>query len=97
MLAVCVGKSDDLGALETRVAALNLPQDDEGPTDRTRFIVTEQRWFEVTGDFPRIVPQSFVNAAVPAGVQGLGYRIDLDGVSQVAEREMILERLGADL
>ncbi|MFI1740105.1 PD-(D/E)XK motif protein [Streptomyces sioyaensis] len=97
VLAACRGKVDDLIAWETRLAALGLPQDDDAPIARTRFLATEQRWFEVSRDFPRITPQSFVDASIPTGVHGLEYRIDLDSVSHVAERETVLERLGADL
>jgi len=96
MLAACRDKSDDLSALESRVAALNLPLGDDGPTNQLGFVVTEQCWYEVTGDFPRIVPQNFIDA-VPAGVHGLEYRIDLDSVSHITQREIVLARLGADL
>ncbi|MHB9858564.1 PD-(D/E)XK motif protein [Streptomyces sp. YIM S03343] len=97
LLAECRGMTDDLSALETRLTALGLPQDDEGPIGRTRFLATEQRWYEVSEDFPRVIPQSFVGAAVPVGVQDLEYRIDLDTVPHITEREPVLERVGADL
>ncbi|MEU1512261.1 PD-(D/E)XK motif protein [Streptomyces sp. NPDC005811] len=97
MLAECRGRIDDLSVLETRLAALGLPQDHEGEVAQIRFLATEQRWFEVSGDFPRITPQSFVDASIPVGVHGLEYRIDLDTVSYATERGTVLERLGADL
>ncbi|MFJ5026819.1 PD-(D/E)XK motif protein [Streptomyces sp. NPDC088560] len=97
LLVACRGKTDDIGVLETRLAALGLPQGDEGSIAQARFLATEQRWFEVSGDFPRITPQSFVEASIPAGVHNLEYRIDLDTISSTAERETVLERLGADL
>ncbi|MEU3936159.1 PD-(D/E)XK motif protein [Streptomyces sp. NPDC029044] len=97
ILDACREKTHDLAALDTRLAALGLPEGDEGPMSRTRFLPTEHRWYEVDGDFPRVVPQSFVRGAVPAGVQSVEYQIDLDAVSHLAEREVVLERLGADL
>ncbi|MFJ5611938.1 PD-(D/E)XK motif protein [Streptomyces sp. NPDC093221] len=97
ILAACREKIGDLGALETRLAALVLPESDEGPMGGTRFLPTEQRWYEVVGDFPRVVPQSFVDGAVPTGVHGLEYQIDLDAVSHLTEWEVVLDRLGADL
>jgi hypothetical protein len=97
ILAACREKTDDLSALETRLAALGLPEGDEGPVGRTRFLPTEDRWYEVAGDFPRVVPRNFVGGAVPTGVHALEYQIDLDAVSQLTEREVVLERLGADL
>ncbi|MFE5894217.1 PD-(D/E)XK motif protein [Streptomyces sp. NPDC056462] len=97
VLDACRGKIDDLTALETRVAALGLPHEDGGPVTQTRFLATEQRWFEVSGDFPRITPQSFVDTSIPTGVHGLEYRIDLDAISHVTARETVLEHLGADL
>ncbi|MFI6440663.1 PD-(D/E)XK motif protein [Streptomyces sp. NPDC050759] len=97
ILAACREKTDDLGALETRLAALGLPEGDEGPVGRTRFLATEDRWYDVAGDFPRVVPQNFVDGAVPTGVHSLEYQIDLDAVSHLTEREVVLQRLGADL
>lgn len=97
ILSVCREKTDDLGALETRLAALGLPEGDDGPMSRTRFLATEHRWYEVAGDFPRVVPQNFVDGAVPTGVHSLEYQIDLDAVSHLTERKVVLERLGADL
>ncbi|MGW2828249.1 PD-(D/E)XK motif protein [Streptomyces sp. NPDC001286] len=96
LLAACREMSDDLSALETRMAALALPLG-EGRIDQIRFLSSEQRWFEVSAGFPRIIPQSFVDGSVPTGVHALEYRIDLDTVSQTAKRENILQRLGADL
>ncbi|WP_281154916.1 PD-(D/E)XK motif protein [Streptomyces sp. HYC2] len=97
ILAACREKTDDLGALETRLAALGLPENNDGPMGRTRFLVTEHRWYEVAGDFPRVVRQNFVDGAVPTGVYSLEYQIDLDAVSHLTERKVVLERLGADL
>jgi hypothetical protein len=97
ILAACRRRTDDLSALETRIAALGLPQGNDGPIGQTRFLATEQRWFDVSGDFPRITPQSFLYESIPTGVYGLEYRIDLDTVSSTTERETVLERLGADL
>lgn len=97
VLAACRRKTDDLSALETRMTALGLPHDDAGPIAQTRFLVAEQRWFEVSGDFPRVIPQSFADGATPVGVQNLEYQIDLDSVSHITERELVLERIGADL
>ncbi|WP_259453957.1 PD-(D/E)XK motif protein [Streptomyces ginkgonis] len=97
ILAACREKTGDLGALETRLVALGLPEGDEGLMSRTRFLPTEHRWYEVAGDFPRVVPQRFLDGALPTGVHGLEYQIDLDAVSHLTEREVVLQRLGADL
>lgn len=97
MIEACRLRTEDLCAFESRLTALGLPSHDEGSIGRTRFLTTEQRWYEVSGDFPRIVPHSFVDAAVPIGVQSLNYRIDLDTVPHLTERNTVLQRLGADL
>lgn len=97
ILAACREKTNDLSALETRLAALDLPGGDDGPAGRTRFFSTEHRWYEVAGDFPRVVPQNFIDGSVPTGVRSLEYQIDLDAVSHLTEQEVVLERLGADL
>ncbi|MEU6057320.1 PD-(D/E)XK motif protein [Streptomyces sp. NPDC047097] len=97
LISRCREGTDDLIALDTRLAALGLPQGDDGPMATTRFLVPEQRWYEVAEDFPRIVPRSFGAGAVPTGVHDLEYRIDLDAVPHINERDAVLERLGTDL
>ncbi|MFJ9075542.1 PD-(D/E)XK motif protein [Streptomyces sp. NPDC102278] len=97
LLAACRERIDDLGAFETRLTALGLPGGDGSTIDRVRFLTAEQRWYDVSGDFPRVVPGSFVGGAAPAGVRGVEYRIDLNTVAHTAEPERVLKRLGADL
>jgi hypothetical protein len=97
MISACREKADDLSAFGARLAALGLPDDAAGTMSGTRFLATEHRWYEVAGDFPRVVPQNFVDGAVPTGVHGLEYQIDLDAVPHLTERRVVLERLGAGL
>lgn len=51
-------------------------------------------YFQVVGDFPRVVPGSFA-AGVPAGVETLSYTIDLAaaGAHRIAEPKAWLERM----
>lgn len=48
-----------------------------------RLRIREQRWYDVDGTFPRIVPDSFVGGTVPAGVTQLTYSVDLTGPAPV--------------
>jgi len=53
---------------------------------RRLFEVLEHRAFEVGPAFPRVVAASFVGHAVPAGVEDVGYVIDLDCAPAAAAR-----------
>lgn len=53
---------------------------------RRSFEVLEHRAFEVGPAFPRVVAASFVGHAVPAGVEDIGYVIDLDCAPAAAAR-----------
>ncbi len=64
-----------------------------------RFIVRELRYYTVAEDFPRIVSESFVNGALPAGVLQLAYAIDLTGeppvpLSDEAARSLLQSMAG---
>lgn len=43
----------------------------------SRYVVVEVRTYRVDGDFPRIVPSSFLHGDIPAGVESLEYVIQL--------------------
>lgn len=51
----------------------------QGFEDR-RFSVLEERWYQVGPTFPKVVPAAFADGAVPAGVGGIDYLLDLDVV-----------------
>lgn len=53
---------------------------------RRLFEVVEERAYEVTAGFPRIVGASFTGGAVPAGVEDVDYVIDLDSAAATAGR-----------
>jgi hypothetical protein len=65
--------------VQARIDRLGMPASDT-PVLATRFEIVEERWYEVDGSFPAVVPASFRSGHVPAGVVSLEYRIDLDGV-----------------
>ncbi|MBK7623946.1 MAG: PD-(D/E)XK motif protein [Kineosporiaceae bacterium] len=60
------------------LAQLQIPVARHPELDERRFVVVEQRWYRVGPWFPRIVPSSFADGAIPAGVGGVEYLIDLD-------------------
>lgn len=49
------------------------------PADESRFVVAEERIYRVDGQFPKIVPSSFVGGETPGGVMRLRYEVDLTG------------------
>ncbi len=54
-----------------------------------RFVVREQRWYEVDDDFPRIAPSS-----VPPGISDLDYTVDLDQQQpEVTDADEIRDRI----
>lgn len=97
VLNACRSKMHDLGELEARLLALGLSPNGDDSTSEIRFLSMEQRWYEVAGAFPRVVPESFESGAVPQGVAGVEYLVDLDSVPALVDRETALDRLGADL
>jgi len=42
-----------------------------------RFAVCKDSYYDVSGDFPRVVPTSFVGGKIPADVEDISYTIDL--------------------
>jgi hypothetical protein len=42
-----------------------------------RFAVCKDSYYDVSGDFPRVVPTSFVGGKIPADVEDIAYTIDL--------------------
>ena len=47
--------------------------------EAARFVVTEDRMYRVSQEFPRIVSQSFRTGSLPPGIKALTYEIDLTG------------------
>ncbi|WP_165845561.1 PD-(D/E)XK motif protein [Streptacidiphilus pinicola] len=97
VLEACSPRVEDLEELETRLRALGLPSEGEGPASDIRFVTIEQRWYEVGDQFPRITPGSFLGGVVPVGAMDLEYSIDLDTVPAHADRERVITELGADI
>lgn len=74
------GVVTDSRAWTTCLAQLGVPVEPHPELDDRRFVVLEERWYRVGPSFPRIVPASFGRGAVPAGVGGIDYLLDLDVV-----------------
>ncbi|WP_088320025.1 PD-(D/E)XK motif protein [Kineosporia sp. R_H_3] len=77
------------------VARLGVPTEKHPELDERTFFVVEERCYVVDDAFPRIVPSSFVRGALPAGVGGVEYLVDLDVVptSSLTEPVPVLRRL----
>ncbi|TVZ89379.1 PD-(D/E)XK motif protein [Streptomyces sp. BK340] len=48
-----------------------------------RFVVTEERWYEVTAGFPSLTSRALVTAGLPISVLDVEYTIDLSGETPV--------------
>lgn len=74
---------------------LGVPDAEHPEVDIRKFLVTEERWYRVDDSFPRIVPASFLNGALPAGVGGVEYLVDLDVVptTSLVTPESVLQSL----
>lgn len=97
LLDAVVVAAADLTVLLDRIEQLALPAPGTSELDERRFAVLEERWLRVDAGFPKVVPASFAGGALPAGVGGLEYLVDLDVVPDafVDEPEPVLDRLGA--
>jgi hypothetical protein len=62
------------------LSKLRVPPTEHPEFDTRRFAVLDERWYRVDGAFPRVVPASFAIGAVPGGVGGIEYLVDLDAV-----------------
>lgn len=89
VLAACRERCDP-EELDVRMLALGLSDEPDAPAATTRFTVIEERWYRVDKTFPRVVPASFVSSAVPVGVSGMEYVIDLDHAVSRVERADVL-------
>jgi hypothetical protein len=64
---------DDDTSLLFKLAEAGYRPADASLYEDVRFVVREQRWYEVDGEFPRIAPSS-----APPGVSDIDYTVDLD-------------------
>ena len=82
----------DREGLLHRLARVGYAIDDQEAYSLVRFEIRESRVYEVTDEFPRIVPESFIESRVPAGVVRLVYQIDLTGEPPVPLGEPEVEQ-----
>ncbi|MDY0811001.1 PD-(D/E)XK motif protein [Kitasatospora purpeofusca] len=97
LVECCRAKADAVDLLDARLATLGITGEANAVVADTRFESTDERWYEVGDAFPRVIPASFTHGAVPAGVGGMEYLVDLDNVPARADRIVALNRLASDL
>lgn len=98
LLKVCLEAADSAASILTKLDALALPALTDPLLSTTAFTCTEERWFEVDADFPRVTPDRFVDAALPQGVGNVEYTLDLDYVpGPFADSAVAISRLVEDL
>ncbi|MFF4708833.1 PD-(D/E)XK motif protein [Streptomyces sp. NPDC001288] len=69
---------DDNSLLELLAQAGYRPSDNDRYRD-ARFVVDEERWYEVTPAFPSLTRRSLLEAGVPISVLDVEYTVDLSG------------------
>lgn len=72
-----LAQADDPAGLRDLLAGIGCPDVQNEAWNRHAFRVEKESLYSVEGDFPRIVPSSFIGFEAPAGVADVTYRIDL--------------------
>ncbi|MFE0458190.1 PD-(D/E)XK motif protein [Kitasatospora sp. NPDC058965] len=93
----CRARASTLDILDERLSALGINASLEPVFAEARFESTDEQWYEVDHTFPRIIPTSFAEGAVPSGVSSMEYLVDLDNVPARADRLTALDRLASEL
>ncbi|MCF3135136.1 PD-(D/E)XK motif protein [Streptomyces olivochromogenes] len=83
---------DESALIELLAQAGYRPVDAERYRD-VRFVVDEQRWYEVTPDFPALTNRALAAAGVPISVLDVEYTIDLSGESPVHMAPDVVSRM----
>jgi hypothetical protein len=75
---------DDESALLTLLAAAGYRAADAAHYSDVRFVVSEDRWYDVSADFPKLTGELLAEAGVSIQVREVDYTIDLPGDPSVA-------------
>ncbi|MEV2196710.1 PD-(D/E)XK motif protein [Streptomyces phaeochromogenes] len=70
---------DDEGALLALLAGVGYRPSDADLYHDVRFVISEERWYRVTPEFPGLTSQALVAAGVPVSILDVEYTIDLSG------------------
>lgn len=70
-------KVGDPMKFRSQLAAINCVDPTSADWNAVQFELQEERFYRVDAAFPRIIPLSFADAALPAGTQALEYDVDL--------------------
>jgi hypothetical protein len=97
LIETVLAGATDLTVLHDRIERLRLPDPGTSEVVDRKFVILEERWLRVDSGFPRIIPATFTGRAVPAGVTGLEYLVNLDVVpeSSAVDPPSVLGQLGA--
>jgi hypothetical protein len=68
---------DDESALLGLLAAIGFRSFDAAFYQDVRFVVIEERWYEVDSSFPKLISNDLVKAGIPISVADVNYTIDL--------------------
>ncbi|MEV4425228.1 PD-(D/E)XK motif protein [Streptomyces sp. NPDC049602] len=93
----CRSRTDAPAVLDERLRRLGIGPEKPPIISDIQFTITDERWYRVDDAFPKIVPTSFANGTVPAGVSALEYLIDLDTVRAEADGSAVLDDMASRL
>ncbi|WP_158566972.1 PD-(D/E)XK motif protein [Actinomadura craniellae] len=68
---------EDESALRTRLSQAGYSSADTEAYRNVRFVVSEERWYEVNADFPKLVGNDLRAAGIPIAVSDVHYTIDI--------------------
>jgi hypothetical protein len=84
----------DENGLVTRLEAGGYHQAHAEHYAQSKFLVLDEVWFDVDGNFPRLAPSSFIDG-VPEWASDFEYRLDLSAAAHsVIDATLVSERLG---
>ena len=92
-----LAKADQPDAVRELLSAVGCTNVDSGEWNRMAFRYEKEQLFEVREGFPRLVPSMLVDGALPVGLGGIGYRIDLAAASPFACDAERAEEIEKDL
>ncbi len=96
LVAEAMRLADDEDLLKVRFAAAGYHAADADFYLDTRFVLMDERWYEVKGDFPRLTTSMLEQAGLDLPVSDVHYTIDLAGAAGCRlDAEVVADRVSA--
>lgn len=88
---------DDEAALLDLLAAVGYRPTDSDRYHDMRFVISEERWYQVGSDFPGLTAQALIKAGVPISILDVEYTIDVSGEAPAPMPSAQISRLIASM